>query len=145
MSWSLCLCAKGGEEPVYHHQWGIWLRENCLCKVHHEIFRCGWRSSTADQCGGESFGFQPNHGGKGPKYFPLFVCSLWLKVLISNLGSAAHLNQWQKILVKRQRITSAHHYFYQYATFRSVQLCKVQSIKNSTNIKTSIFWSSVHW
>lgn len=60
----LCVL-QGGEEPVHHHQWGVWFRENCLSQIHHEIFCCGWRCSTADQRGRESPGFKPHHGGKG--------------------------------------------------------------------------------
>lgn len=65
---SLSAChprVQGGEEPVHHHQRRVWIGENGLCQVHHEILCCGWRSSAADQRGRESLGLEPNNGGDG--------------------------------------------------------------------------------
>lgn len=60
-----CLSVQGGEEPVHHHQRRVWIGENGLCQVHHEILCCGGWSCAADQRGRESLGLEPNNGGEG--------------------------------------------------------------------------------
>lgn len=59
------MCVQGGEKPVHHHQRRVRLGEDGLGQIHHAIFRCGRRSSTADQCRREGPGLQPDHGGEG--------------------------------------------------------------------------------
>lgn len=59
------VCLQGGEEPVHHHQRRVWIGENGLCQVHHEILCCGGWSCPADQCGREGLGLEPNNGGEG--------------------------------------------------------------------------------
>lgn len=60
-----CVHVQGGEEPVHHNQWRVRFWENRHGEVRHALLCRGGRSSTADQCGGESTGLQPHHGGKG--------------------------------------------------------------------------------